>query len=157
MSDLLGAHFQVRVDYDARVPSEQGFATVLPNISIPGVLNWTNWSFTIDFSHVHWEYRGDREMLGYNPAHRMLRVGNTLIGGDVFLSWMPLEALDNDLDIRAIRHTKESTIMHPRLRRLTQAAIAIMMYRSHYTDVYPISEYPDISSDDEFALETNLM
>lgn len=147
----------MRFDYDVRVPSEHGFGAVLPNVSIPGVLNWTNWSFTLDLSRHSWEYRGDREILGYNPANRMLRIGKTIIDGDVFLSWMPVEALDNNLDIRTVQHTKESTVMHPRLRRLTQAALAIMMYRSHYTDVYPVTDYPDISSDNAFRNNTNLL
>ena len=94
------SNLQVRWDYDIRVPNEMGFAAVLPNVDVRhGVMNWPHWSFTLSFHRKHFNYRGSRNVLGFNPKGRLMLAGRTVNNADVYLAWMPIEAMQPGADL----------------------------------------------------------
>ena len=141
---------QVRLDYIVLVPKHIGVDTVLPNARIPSVRRWVRWSFVLSFTNYYWEYRGAREVLNFDPAERMLHAGRVDGSTDVFFAWIPEHAVMPDADPSEVVYSKKSTVMSPTLRRLTQAFVAYAMYRMHYSDVYQLNNYPDISSHANF-------
>ena len=133
-----------------------GLAAVLPNVNMEGVLNWVEWTLFISTTRRNWAYRGERKVLGYDPAGNMLYFGRTSTGADIYLSWMPLHALLTDDEQEPVEYTKKSTVMSPPLRNATWALVAYAMSKSHYQDIMLVTDYPDINDNEQFSAQCNV-
>ena len=148
---------QVRLDYEVRVPNEIGFSSILPNVSLPHVLNRMEWTLFINTTRPYWDYRGDREVLGFDPAGNMLYIARTANASDAFLAWMPEDALLPDEDREPVEYTDTTTVMSGPLRRASWALLAYVMMKSHYQDITFVHTYPDITDEVAFKNQCSIL
>ena len=154
---VLNLFAKVRLDYELRIPNEIGFASILPNVSIPAVVNWLEWTFFIDTTRAYWAYRGSREFLGFDPAENMLYIGRTSNSSDVFFTWMPKDALLPQEDCEPVEYTDTPTVMASQLRLATWALLAHVLAKSHYQDIALVVPYPDITDLAAFKAQCNIL
>ena len=83
-------------------------------------------------------------------AGRMLHIGWTIAQESVWLGLIPKEVYNNPPHVHDVRVSKQSTTMDPVLSRVMIAYLLHVMYKSHYSDIVLVNDYPDVSSDKAF-------
>lgn len=133
-----------------------GIALVLPNPRIPGVSTDYTWRFTINFDQRHWHFRGDRRMLGCDPAGRMFKFGTTMSQEDAWIALIPRAVLRHPPHARDVESSTKPTSMDPALALVIVAFFLHAMHKSGFHDVHPINPYPDVSSIAAFNATFNI-
>ncbi|KAI0323783.1 hypothetical protein GY45DRAFT_1264031, partial [Cubamyces sp. BRFM 1775] len=150
LPDVVWFQNDMRLDYRQVVGRAGGIDMLLPN--------WDNdearvdhvWTITIGWEKRHWHFRGDRRALGCDMAGRMLHIGWTIAQESVWLGLIPKEVYNNPPHVHDVRVSKQSTTMDPVLSRVMIAYLLHVMYKSHYSDIVLVNDYPDVSSDKAF-------
>ena len=126
---------------------------VLPNMRDPEASVDPAWVFTVRPDLRHWDYRGDRDVFGFDPSGRMLYFGKTHAGEDVWLVLAPEECigpygtkhdLPKKMDAPARMDRKVANVMW--------AFLSVVFSRVQYTDFALRHDYPDISSEAKLEL-----
>ena len=131
-----------------RVPTEMGFSAVLPNMAHPRAGGLVGWNFKMTFGRRYWIYKGDLDVLAYNPRGSMLCIGDTDANENVWLCWMPEQALEAFPSPELMNGGNGPTVMDPLLCRVTIAMLLFMMNKSGYRDI--IVDYPPIDTEAMF-------
>ena len=93
---------QTRFDYKLALSASLGLDAAAPNLKILEVRNNPAWTFTFKPECRHWDYRGDREVIGFDSTGRMLYMGKTGTGEDVWLVVAPDECVGPHGEMQAV-------------------------------------------------------
>ena len=140
-----------------KVPLDVGLDVALPNMSTHEGRARLAWTMDLDFTKRHWEYRGNRKVLGCNPAARMAYIGRVQSLEDAWLIPAPRDIVGKNIDLNAIPPSALSTRMDPIDFRIAAAFFAMMLERANISNIYVIDGYPNVSSDAAFNLTTDLL
>lgn len=130
---------------------------LLPNVSHVDARTNATWTYEMDLSKRHWEYRGDRRLLGFDPTHRMMYIGRTNGLDDSWLTWAPRYVVGANVDLDAVEQTGGTTRMDARDFRIGAAMLAWMLEKMHFSNIYVVRGYPDITSDARFNTASDIL
>lgn len=105
------------------------------------------------FKRRHWSYKGEANVLAFNPRASMICLGESNNNETVWLTLFPLQALEPYPSIELMTADTGPTNMDPVVARITIAMLLFMMHRSNYGNVYLDSHYPDVSSEENFKAD----
>lgn len=146
------------MDYKLGLSAECGLDAALPNLNIEEVLNDPAWTFTLKTSCRYWDYRGDREVLGFDPSGRMLYLGKTPAHEDVWIVLAPDECVGPDAEMQAVGKADSPARMDRQSANVMWAFLAYLFSRIRYSDfARRPGHYPDISSERTLALSTDIL
>ncbi|PIL27988.1 hypothetical protein GSI_09932 [Ganoderma sinense ZZ0214-1] len=145
-------------DYKLVIPSGIGLHAALPNLSIPEVRDDPNWNFNMHLNRRHWEFFGDRPPFGFDTAKRMVNIGETSSGDDIWMVWAPSDRLGARAQLGdALELSKEGTRMDPPTARVMMAMLGWMLQHINFSNISLVDDYPDVTSDATFRLSTDFM
>ncbi|KAI0323771.1 hypothetical protein GY45DRAFT_1376073 [Cubamyces sp. BRFM 1775] len=153
--DLLWHIAEHRLDYMTRVPKDMGFGAVLPNVQHPRAGGLVGWNFKMTFTRRYWSYKGDIDVLAYNPRGSMLCIGDTDANENVWLCYMPEQALEAFPSPDLMTAGNGPTVMDPVLCRVTIAMLLFMMTKSGYRDIHV--KYPPVATEAVFKQATDIL
>ena len=134
-----------------------GLDVLLPNVANVNARANATWTFEMDMSKRHWEYRGDRKLLGFDPTQRMMYIGRANGLDDSWLTWAPRYVVGANVNLDAVEQSGGTTRMDPTDFRIGAAMLAWMMEKMHYSNVYVVGGYPDVSSDARFNTACDIL
>lgn len=146
----LTLHSQHRLDYFCRVPKGIGFHAVLPNCRDPEAAGQVKWSFPIMFTRRHWTYRGDLNVLAFNPRGAMLCIGDAPGQETVWWTLFPLQALEPYPSPELMTADTGPSNMDPVVARISIACILYMLDKAKYSTNHLEDPYPDVSTEQNF-------
>ena len=138
--------------------AEIGLDAVLPNMRDPEASVDPAWVFTVRPDLRHWDYRGDRDVFGFDPSGRMLYFGKTHAGEDVWLVLAPEECIGpygtkHDLPKKMDAPAR----MDRKVANVIWAFLSVVFSRVQYSDFALRDDYPDISSEAKLELSTDIL
>lgn len=151
MRSFLTLFQQHRLDYFCRVPKGIGFHAVLPNCNNPEATGRVSWSFPIMFNRRHWTYRGDLNVLAFNPRGAMLCIGDAPGQETVWWTLFPAQALEAYPSPELMTADTGPSNMEPVVARISIACILVMLDKALYSNHYMGNKYPDVTSEQNFA------
>ncbi len=106
----------------------------------------------------HWEFRGDCEPFGFDPAKRMSYIGETSSGDDVWMVWAPVDGLGARARLGdELELSGEVTRMDPPTARVMMAMLCWMLEHINFSNISLINDYPDVTSDATFCLSSDFL
>lgn len=147
------------LDYKAAIGVGIGLDAAAPNLSHPGVSNDPTWTFNLRPDRRHWEYRGNRNFLGFDPSHRLLYFGSTHANEDVWLALVPLEFVGplGDYNCDEMPQTNEPARMDPIAANAMWAYVSLVLTRIQYGGFAMTRDYPPIASEHDLGLHTDIL
>ena len=140
------------------ITADIGLDAALPNIKIPEACVDPSSVFNIRPDLRHWDYRGDRDVIGFDPAGRMLYLGKTHAGEDVWIVMAPNECFGPDGEVQDVPPKgAEPARMDRRTANVMWAYISYVFTCVHYLDFAMADKYPDIRSESTLALSTDIL
>lgn len=146
------------MDYKFGLSAALGLDAGLPNLNIDEVRNDPSWTFTFKPSCRHWEYRGNREVIGFDPTGRMLYLGKTRTGEDLWLIVAPNECVGPEGEMQPVGKAEAPARMDRPAMNVMWAFFLHLFAQMRYSDFVNIrGAYPDIQSERTLAKSTNIL
>ncbi|KAH9916088.1 uncharacterized protein BXZ73DRAFT_81168 [Epithele typhae] len=142
---------ETRLDAEIRIPCNIGFGAILPRPEmVRRSVLFKEWSLTVAFDGQGFAFRGSRQAFPFDPAGRMLLIGHTGAGAQVYMTWMPKDAMLPDAP-RPSQYTTRPTTMRSDLARVTWVLVAYFMFKSGCNATYLTNSYPNIGPDNTLS------
>lgn len=131
---------------------------MLPNVKLEEVRNDPSWTFTFKPSCRHWDYRGDREVIGFDPTGRMLYLGKTRTSEDVWVIMAPDECVGRYAEMQSVGKDRDPARMDRPSANIIWAFLSFLFSSIRYSDFAHVAgEYPDVTSERTLALTTRIL
>lgn len=127
-------------------------------MSVPEFAHDPAWNFTMHVNRRHWEFFGDREPFGFDTAKRMMYIGESSSGDDVWILWAPIDGLGARARLGdELELSGEPTRMDPVTARVMMAMLCAMLEFINFSNIALTGDYPDVTSDLTFSLSTDFL
>ena len=145
------------LDYLYLEPTRLGFDVLLPNVRNAMVLHDAGPIMTLQVHKRHWDFRGDRRLLTFDPTRRLLYIGENHVKDAMWLAMVPNHLIGLPADGKLNARSKTNTVMRAEDARAVIAFLAYCLHKLGQRDFAMTKIYPDISDEAKLKSATPLV